>query len=294
MNFSTDSYYHIGAAHLTAGKPCQDYAASHSFSDDSACAVVSDGCSTGGRTDIGARILALATIESIARNRAKTGCNVSPTFIKEESHDILLTVEDQLGLLPEDMLATCLYCYLDQHGGFVHLQGDGVVALKYKHSGLVIHRFDWAKNAPYYPSYSIQDASRYIAMLHSGNPETAVLSQVIASKNESGAWEESRVDIPIAVAAPGYKIEVSLDQAEALEFVAVFSDGVTQIGKVSGGEGMLNWRDMVTEFMSFKTTAGDFAKRRMLRGIRDLHKTGNGPIDDIGYAVIHIQPQVSA
>jgi len=30
----------------------------------------------------------------------------------------------------------------------------------------------------------------------------------------------------------------------------------------------------------------------MIRGIRDLHQSGKGPIDDISYAVIHIEEDV--
>ena len=67
-----------------------------------------------------------------------------------------------------------------------------------------------------------------------------------------------------------------------LEFIAVFSDGVTQIDQV-------DWKDAVAMFMSFKNTTGEFAKRRMIRGITDAQKNNKGPIDDISYAVVRVE-----
>jgi hypothetical protein len=45
--------------------PCQDYALS-GVTRHLAYAVVADGCSSGGKTDIGARVLALATAIALA------------------------------------------------------------------------------------------------------------------------------------------------------------------------------------------------------------------------------------
>jgi hypothetical protein len=65
------------------------------------------------------------------------------------------------------------------------------------------------------------------------------------------------------------------------DFVAVFSDGVTQV------DGM-DWRDVVAELMNFKSIEGDFVKRRMNRFLKDCRAHGKGPIDDISMACIHI------
>ena len=40
--------------------------------------------------------------------------------------------------------------------------------------------------------------------------------------------------------------------------------------------------------MSFKNTTGAFAKRRMVRGLKNMDKLGKDPMDDISYAVIGI------
>ncbi|MBR1034034.1 hypothetical protein, partial [Bradyrhizobium liaoningense] len=68
--------------------------------------------------------------------------------------------------------------------------------------------------------------------------------------------------------------------------IAVFSDGVTQV------DGM-DWRDVVTALMSFKSTGGAFVKRRMLRFLKDCQAHGKGPIDDIAMACIHIDHEAA-
>ena len=73
------------------------------------------------------------------------------------------------------------------------------------------------------------------------------------------------------------------DVLETTDCIAVFSDGVTQI------EG-LDWKDAVVELLAFKTTEGEFAKRRMIRFIRDAQKDSKGPLDDIAYAVVRVIP----
>ncbi|MDO8754959.1 MAG: hypothetical protein Q7J80_13765, partial [Anaerolineales bacterium] len=75
--------------------------------------------------------------------------------------------------------------------------------------------------------------------------------------------------------------KIPQDVLELLEFVAVFSDGATQVDE-------LDWKDVVVQSMAFKTAEGEFAKRRMSRLIQDSQKTGRGPIDDISYAVTRI------
>ena len=82
IKLHTDHYFHIGDTHLTAGKPCQDYAIS-SVDNNAAFAVVSDGCSTGGDTDIGSRIIALSTITALREYWTKSDC-ASGEIVSEE------------------------------------------------------------------------------------------------------------------------------------------------------------------------------------------------------------------
>jgi hypothetical protein len=75
------------------------------------------------------------------------------------------------------------------------------------------------------------------------------------------------------------------EELAEIEYIAVFSDGVTQIEN-------LGWQKAVSQLLAFKTTAGEFATRRLIRAVKDAEQLGKGPIDDIAYAVIKIpEPQ---
>jgi hypothetical protein len=91
-------------------------------------------------------------------------------------------------------------------------------------------------------------------------------------------WE-SWSDLPVSVLGREWfwNYEATADISD----IALFSDGVTQV------DGM-DWRDVVAELLSFKSTEGDFVKRRMNRFLKDCQKHGKGPVDDISMACIHI------
>jgi hypothetical protein len=291
MKFSTDHYFQIGHAHYTAGKPCQDHALSKS-GGLVACAIVSDGCSTGGNTDAGARILTFGTLQAIRDHaRASDGSlGTAAISITARQQQLIGTVRPMLGLDRGDMLATCAYAYLTQHGGIVHVQGDGVVGIKFWNGCIEMHRFDWAKNAPFYPSYGVEDAQQYIQGLHKGIADTALMSHVTFSRNVDGSFGQEIIrQLPFNEGREGVVLKLSREDLAAVDYIAVFTDGVSQIGKIPNGDEAVDWRDAVVEFLAFKTSTGEFAKRRMIRGVRDLHQIGKGPIDDISYAVIHVE-----
>lgn len=161
IDFSTDHYFHIGGAHLTGGKPCQDYAIS-GVCDEMAFAIVSDGCSTGRHTDVGSRLLTLSTASAI-RNHWSTHHEIdamkTPLAVSVKQNVLLAGMRDNLELISEDLLATCMYVYVSPGGGIVHVQGDGVVAIKYRDGRIVMHNFEWINNMPFYPIYRDGDLS---------------------------------------------------------------------------------------------------------------------------------------
>lgn len=291
MKLSTDHYFQIGHSHYTAGKPCQDHALSRS-SGLIACAIVSDGCSTGGNTDVGSRILTFGTLQAI-RDHAKASngsLDTAAISITARQQQLIGTVRPMLGFDRSDMLATCVYAYVTQRGALIHVQGDGVIGIKHRNGCINMHRFDWARNAPFYPSYNDEEAREYILNLHRGVVDMAVMSHVSLVRSPDGKFEQEETSqISFSEGRDGYILRIPAEDLPAIEFIAVFTDGVSQIGKLPNGDDPLDWRDAVAEFLAFKNSAGAFAKRRMIRGIKDMHQFGKGPIDDISYAVVHIE-----
>ncbi|MBP9821866.1 MAG: protein phosphatase 2C domain-containing protein [Candidatus Pacebacteria bacterium] len=279
MKLYADHYFHIGAAHYSSGKPCQDYSISGSNGTE-AYAIVSDGCSTGGNTDVGARVLALATLQALKDSHLFVGrADMDSRLIASAQQATLKSTQLMLGLNRVDMLSTCAYIFINQNSGFVHVQGDGVIALRYRNGETMMFRSDWTKNAPFYPAYDDADAITFIDRIHGGN----VVEATMSIKQCSSRVEEENINlIPFQDARSGFVVELSREKLSELEFIAVFSDGVTQVEGVS-------WQEAVSSLLAFKNTTGEFAKRRMIRGIKDFHQVGRGPIDDISFAVVRIE-----
>jgi hypothetical protein len=276
--FATDYYFHIGYAHLTSGKPCQDYALS-GVHKTIAYAIAADGCSTGGHTDVGSRILALATAQAVRELPVRySGVKIKPYDIGIVQQGQMFNSMLTLGLSREDMLATCIYAYLEPGGGFVHLQGDGVVAIQLVNGETHLLRYDWVGNMPLYPAYAVDNYAGFISA-HGGDvTEKKLLKQHWIYYPDGGSEQLQTQDYTLGEGILGVTLPL---MSEELDAVAVFTDGVTQV------EGV-DWKDAAMGLLSFKTFGGEFAKRRMIRFIKDCQKVSKGPVDDISYAVIKV------
>ncbi|TAI67628.1 protein phosphatase 2C domain-containing protein [Bradyrhizobium sp. Leo170] len=270
MRFTADHAFHIGSQHLRGGMPCQDYALSYA-SDIFGAAVVSDGCSSGGRTDVGARVVAHSTLTSLME-----APRFNERIVDHYSHRRDECARSALYLQPDDLLATCVYVAISGDRAMSRIVGDGVAAGIDRDGRLVMNRIEWAKNMPVYRAYWRTDEYRAFITAH-GGMDARALSQHIFAPDCAPSEFIGRHTVEDGLV--GTSIDHDL---QMFRFIAVFSDGVTQV------DGM-DWRDVVTELMSFKSTEGAFVKRRMLRFLRDCLRHGKGPIDDIAMACIHIE-----
>lgn len=283
MKFGTDCHFNIGAEHIAGGKPCQDYAISGTHGDI-AYAIVSDGCSSGGNTDVGARLIALSAAAAI---REHSDVEVNATQLRaaqavEVRRQLLLGgIKETLRLEPSDMLATELYVYLTPKGGHVHVAGDGVVALVYIGGRTRLHRFDWPNNMPFYPAY-IDQLPNFISA-HGGDLAARVLTEQVYDYSPTSeiASTTSTVLHSMLDGIRGIHFPITADDLSELAFVVVFSDGVTRVDNV-------DWKDAALELLDFKAAEGVFAKRRMINFVRDMRKKGRGPLDDIAFAVVSV------
>ena len=285
MQFFTDEYFHIGRAHLGNGQPCQDYALSGQIKE-SAWAIISDGCSGGGKTDIGARLIALTTAKAI-KNILETPTGkrgeIFPA-VEKERQKALAKLQTELDISLLDMLATCLYLLATPKKVVMHIAGDGVMAVKYRNGEIVLRNFEWAKNMPYYPIYQNGLLEQFI-QAHGNDQDEKHLKEQRWFIDQSGdfylCFEQNH---SIRIGVQGLTIAFSPEEMAKIAFLAVFSDGVTQVDGVSTPE-------VVRRLLSFKNLAGVFAKRRMIRFIKNAQKNGRGPIDDISMAVIGLEKE---
>lgn len=284
MKFGTDCHFNIGAEHISGGKPCQDYAISGNHGDI-AYAIISDGCSGGGHTDVGARLIALSAAAAI-REQWDAERNVTDITVAqavEVRRRLLLGgIKETLKLEPDDMLATEVYASITPQGGYVHAWGDGVVAFVYVDGITRLHRFDWPNNMPFYPAYV--DQLPNFTSAHGGDLDAQVLTEQVFEYTPSSEGRSSTTStVPHSMydGIQGIHFPITADELNRLAYVVVFSDGVTRVDNVC-------WKDAALDLLSFKTATGVFAKRRMINFIREMRKKGKGPLDDIAFAAISV------
>ncbi len=264
-----DSTFHIGQVHVHSVSPCQDYAA-HRISPDGAEAriVVSDGCSTGGHTDVGSRLIALRAL-------SRSVCNIAEL-------DIGAMHLEFFGLKLSDLLATQIVAAVSNGVLTVSLQGDGVVAWIWD-DDILFDRYEWDNNIPFYPIYNSamgQEAGleRSFQNAHVADfPLTVTRSQAI--NGELYPLYEYKL--------PRHQHLLSrlpYQETSGMRGVALFSDGICQVRNGAGE--LLPWEAAARDCLEFKSTTGDFVKRRVRRAIQNWAKTGFVPQDDLSVAVL--------
>lgn len=285
MKMLVDHSFHIGEQHLRQGKPCQDYALSGQLENQVAYAIVSDGCSSGGMTDFGARLLSLATLRSIEEYTSSG--QFEPERFAAARDAYLESYRATLHLEHRDLLATSLYAIANEEWVHISITGDGVIALQHEH-GLLIRSFDWLNNTPYYPAYRLAGLNNQFASSFAAQSESFT-ERVTLLKNGAPEPEESIIHHSTSVGLQGrqYQIDLTHESLGKLLSIALFSDGVEQIEKVTPNQA-------VVELMAFKSFGGQFAVRRMNRYLQEVRKQGLSPLDDIAYAVIHLNHELEA
>jgi len=273
MSFTTDHTFHIGEQHSRNGKPNQDYALSGTFENGLAYIIVSDGCSSGGLTDIGSRLMVLATKQALVEISATINPFENPNAIElvNQRRDTLLEqFRRALDLEYQDLLATCLWAISSSEFTLVNLTGDGIVAIQTE-AGLTIEQFEWDKNMPYYPAYRLNQTDSLFIETHGDEPYPFRQTRL---SEESGEYCSPKSTLE---GMSGWSVQI---ESSKLISLALFTDGVEQIDS-------LGYKEAVERLMAFKSTSGQFAVRRMNRFLKEVNTSGRGAIDDISYAVIN-------
>ncbi|MCA9357079.1 protein phosphatase 2C domain-containing protein [Candidatus Nomurabacteria bacterium] len=286
MTFVTDHAFHIGFQHRSNGKPNQDYTLSGTLNNYTNYTIVSDGCSSGGMTDIGSRLIVLATKRAL-EELSTSDSLVDEAFITQVNqlrNNYLELYRVQLGLTHPDLLATCLYAINQDESIFINVIGDGVVAIQYENC-LVIHQFDWNMNTPYYPAYRQGNLEDSFKSAHkSVELPFTISTQTISSNEGEKETKQTAIGYTVEVGMKGWICNPTDPDLETkngrLISVALFSDGVEQV------DGM-QCVDVVRQLLAYKSINGQFAVRRMNRFLTENSKVGRGPLDDISCAVIH-------
>lgn len=281
---SGDAFYRIGVQHSAEGMPCQDHALVH---DDGKMLFigVADGCSSGGRTDIGARLMNMITVQSlkkIMRDENTVSMHEIVVKLRRERRDLLQKTKELLGLTTADLLATSMFVYSSSHKTFVHVVGDGTVAVVYADGQIDVRRFIWDDNTPYYPAYDLSMKDQFV-MQHGGDILGGCLTEERWTHQLDGMWNREFVHThPVICGMHGITMDLSRNMHEKnISFIALFSDGVDLVD----GE---HWQEIILRSLAFKQTKGAFVRRRMIKLCKDVGKEHKGPMDDLSCAVMHV------
>lgn len=263
-----DHYFSIGRSHARAGEPCEDYALSGTLGDDRVYGIVTDGCSgANARTDLGARVLALAMEAELQSTTSLEDCFTSASIQRIRTR--LLSMP--LGGRPQDYLASIVAFCATATTAKLFMAGDGAYATRQTNGTVQITEASWPDNAPYYLGYCLQPA---VAARFTASAANGALNVQLSTHTTSA--DAITRDIPAQDFLQGWTTEIDLTDITAL---AIHSDGISQISKLES-------LDAATACLAFKNHEGSFVKRRAMKALAQWEKNGHIPQDDFSIAAL--------
>jgi serine/threonine protein phosphatase PrpC len=266
-----DAYFTIARQHLI----CEDYAF---------CAfepiphiVLCDGCSSSSDTDVGARILAASASKTIREHFEKAPHDPLPSYTDfgYAAANRARHVIEMLGLPVNALDATLLVAIPYHRKIHVYVYGDGYILTRDLEGNVGSMQLSFARNMPYYVSYWIDKSRRknYAAI-------TADDTAVLTIRETQGGQEcirQADYDEPL----------VFPFNIDAFSAVALASDGVYSFMSIEGQQ-KIPAHTVIEQLMAYKTTKGDFVKRRVRRMLKTYGIEGIYPTDDLAVATLLI------
>jgi len=262
-----DTFLTIGKTH----KICEDYIISGTT--PMPFIILSDGCSSSKGTDMGARLLCCLAKQYLKFRSEGIKSSFKPDH-KEMGLWIIHNAElsaKQLGLPKNSLDATLIIAYQnDPENIRVHVYGDGCI-VKFKNNGdYEFTEIDYSKNAPYYLSYLI-------------DPERHILYNEMGQVKKETTWF---VEAKLDSTSNGYPYiwdSVYDFNINSMKGLLLTSDGFRSF--VETNKGLVSFLKYTPDFFNFKTTAGEFLKRRATIALRNLAKQDIENADDLSIGV---------
>jgi len=257
----TDTFLKIGKSHQV----CEDYilSANKPFN----YIILSDGCSTSKNTDMGARLLCHLAKQYILYRRADT-YSMFPELDYEIMgawiiHNAELTAR-QLGLNQSCLNATLIIAYEFEDKYRIYMYGDGSIILQNEHDEIKYIQVDFSENAPYYLTYRISPEN--LKEYHKLGQDVIITDQ---------KTNQAMIQDIYAYDAKLYFEFSSLKYSKML----ICSDGISSFQKDS--DRINDIIPIAKEFLSYKSTKGEFLKRRLKRAIKIYEAEGMHHMDDL-------------
>lgn len=272
------SAYVIGQAHTV----CQDYAVA-GVQGATAYAIVADGCSSSPDTDVGARLLVKSAERSLLR--ASRGC---AALFHQAEHEAAarqaLRYARALQLSPQSVDATLLTIKVCGARFFATCYGDGLIALQTRTGRFDVYSISFAESYPRYPAYAAQPERQ-----RSFERRAANLKEVTHYSQVGG----DGIAYQIERRASDDLLETFSGAVQDYRLVAALTDGFNSFVRVMPEETSqrlepVGLEQLIGNLLNFKTTNGEFVRRRLNKFLKDAQKNNWQHQDDLGLAVIDL------
>lgn len=274
-----DTYFEIGNSHLN----CEDYALQGALDNDMEYGIVADGCSSAEHSEIGAQIL----------------CHVARYFIlfydqvnlfgKTPLGDMGLLLgnsirrrADELRKLypitPDALQATLLITLRIKKTVYLFVWGDGVIIERYASPEKpdtiqsLITKIDYPANTPF---YLVTNKERY--KTHLENKDIYDPKKIVETftNDEKRHVSEQAFHLPYM-----FKFDKELN----MKSITICTDGI--LSYMDENKNPIDFLNVVPELTQFKSTTGEFVKRRMGFFKKAVEKKQWSHFDDIATATI--------
>jgi hypothetical protein len=269
----SDSGFYIGTTHDI----CEDYALSNDASD---LIMVSDGCSSSPKTDIGSRLI------------CECAKNDFWNHVKKSNIVYIANKAAQMMDLPQRCLdVTFLTAVADEEKVFIETTGDGNIIVKTKDGVLHIISMNYAKSAPYYMNYVYNRNDDLAWENIPNNDYTVEYNTITEDKLEYTITNlplESFPGLESSFEPKGNRLVLS---REDVEWVALSSDGLESFyEKVSTETSLVNkpvdYIDIIIELFQIRNTNGKFVQRRLNKFKKACAKKNWYNADDVSLAIL--------
>lgn len=270
MSVMLDSHYTIGKSHLY----CQDYL--YQGWAGFPYVILADGCSASSDSDVGARLLALnarrllpqfALAAADEAERRARHWRLGRRIVRRAAQQVR-----ELGMSASILDATLLVAWSDGATVYVHLYGDGCLAVRRADGGVAVIEVEYAENAPYYLSYLLDPERQNLYRETIDQPAPA---QHIHYLSETGiSTRREHFDV-----ATVFSFNLA-----ALPTVAVATDGLRSFVDVELRERM-NLLSMARALLGFLDTDGAFVKHQLRQVLVDYGQRGIFNLDDLSLGV---------
>ena len=285
---NADSAFYIGASHAV----CQDYALAGNCSTTEPCTesdsrtcpyiILADGCSSSPDTDTGARLLVKAA-EQLLRE-SDSPLMRDPVKLHLDAAHRALAWAEMMGLRPEAVDATLLTAHVERDELIAGCTGDGVIAFQSVTGAIEVYSISYPSGYPLYPGY-LHQPRRLLVLRERGS-----------SSKEVKHFRSASVEEPLLLrdtSSSDSLTEVFTVRARDYRYVALFSDGISSFycakqTETSKRVEAVPFDEILRGLVSFKSTRGAFARRRMKSFLKDCRTGGWRHMDDLAVGALYL------